>query len=309
MTDWNEMSDKDKDEVKGFFIFWAMILFFVLFYLYGDYETKYIKEHGVWTILTVSDSYGRRVNYRFRLNNQTYRDKANMTIKKIEETEEAGNRLFMVVIPTEIKRHRIYGVVPKWFKLDAPPKGWKRCPTNKELYDIMAQDYRDRFSEKEVSDDDTGQNQIHEVEIAKEDDEYARKDRERWNNLIIINSILLTIFSVILVLYRNKKVRYIREHGVWTILTVTKKEATDSVSHKKVYYIFQLNNRTYTGSVTLRRKKAESANRFFIMVVPNEAHKRKIYGNVPEWFTSDAPSEGWEKHPTENELREMMKQG
>ncbi len=309
MKDWNEMSKEDKKDAKGSLILLAMILFFVFLWLYGDYETEYIEEHGVWTILTVKDSYGRQVYYTFRLNNQIYRGKTVMTIKEIEEIEDAGNRLFMAVIPNEANRRRIYDAVPKWFKLDAPPEGWKRRPTTRELEDMLWKNDKNRTSENDVSDDGVSQNQTHEAEIAiKEDDEYARKDRARLNKVIVINSILLTVFSVILIFLRRKKIRYIEEHGVWTILTITEKEKSESMLHYKISYVIQLNNRMFTGSTTLSKKKVKSSNRFFIKVVPNEEKKWKEYDAVPEWFTLDAPSKGWEKHPTESELREMIKQ-
>ena len=76
-----------------------------------------------------------------------------------------------------------------------------------------------------------------------------------------------------------------------------------------IYYEFHYNNQTYVYSHEADiddMKKINIGNRFFMMVVPNDLSKRRKCEDVPEWFTLDAPPEGWKTCPTESELRNMM---
>jgi len=53
---------------------------------------------------------------------------------------------------------------------------------------------------------------------------------------------------------------------------------------------------------------ADVGKRYFLKVDPSNPRRNTVMHNdrVPEWFTLEAPLEGWPTQPTEGELREMM---
>ena len=302
MKQWDEVSNKEY--LRGTFTFLFILLFFVFSFWYRNNETNYIKKHGVWTILSVTSKRkaaqaGYHVYYQFYLNNQIYRYHAIMSTKR----GDLGKRFFMMVVPNEENTHRIYDVVPEWFKLDAPPDGWKKHPTTKELQNMLWENYKKKTSENDVS-NDVSQNQTSEIEedAVKEEADVPNEmsdEKDRLNRIMFINGIVCSVLFIIYVLRRKKIIRYIEEHGVWTILTIIQKKASEkSILHYEVSYTFQLNNQTYTGTNALFKKKVKlGGNRFFMMVVPNEENKRRIYDSVPEWFKLDVPPEGWKTFP------------
>lgn len=297
MKTWDELSKKEA--TRGFFAFLFIFFFIVFSLLYRDYEDRMLKEHGVWTILKITHSRADMVYYAFQLNNRTYVGKVNMS----EKRRKTGNRFFLIVIPNEIERHRIYDAVPEWFKLDAPPEGWKTRPANRVLYEMTFHNNKEQTPDDNV----TEQNRTDEIEDAVKVEEEWDEIGDNKNKLIVANGIVCLILFVILILYRNKQRKYIEAHGVWTILTITKIEKTESVFHKKVHYTFQLNDQIYTDSITLSKKRIKSGgNRFFLAIIPEKDNRRAVYEAVPEWFTLDAPPEGWKERPTERDLREMM---
>ena len=62
---------------------------------------------------------------------------------------------------------------------------------------------------------------------------------------------------------------YVKKHGVWTILTVTKTRGAAGGGNT-VEYTYQYNHRMYENSTNMPLKKFINVNRFFMMVVPNE---------------------------------------
>jgi hypothetical protein len=300
MKTWYDLSDKDA--AKGCLGTLCIIFFFIFAFLYRDYETRHLYKHGVWTVLTITKRFGDSIHYKFKLNNQASEGRVSLDKNEIN----AGNRFFILVDPNNLDKRRIYGVVPEWFKLEPPPEGWKKHPTTEELQDMLWEDYNNKASEnKEIE-----QNQMDKPqEIVKKEGEMDRMSNENNIKAIIVIAIpLYIVLLVIIVLYRKKKIRYIEEHGVWTMLSVIDKSKIHDKSWK-VDYEFHFNDKTYMGSVVMSNKKIEmGGNRFFMMVVPDEEKKRKIYDVVPGWFTLKAPPKGWDKCPTEIELREMMRQ-
>ena len=309
MKEWNEMSNEDKGEVRGCLGLLVMVIVFCFFLLRHNKEIEYIEKHGVWTICSFTNKKpaltGFKVYFQFQLNNHTCSGSVIMSDKEIK----TGKRFYMMVDPNDLDRYRIYDAVPEWFKLDAPPEGWKKRPATKELQNMLWENDKKRTSENDVS-DEVSQNQTNEIEedAVKEDAPNDRNDeRDRLNRIMFIFGISDCVLIIIFVLYRKKKIRYIEGHGVWTILTITQIKASESILHYKVSYTFQSNNQTCTGSCVLSKKKVKSGgNRFFMMVVPGEENKLRIYDAVPEWFKLEAPPKGWEKRPAESELRDML---
>ena len=147
-TNWDEKSDAQK--AMGFLAICAIVLFFVLSCLYHKTRINYIREHGVWTILTVTNKKvswrGYEVYYYFEYNNNIQR---NMTIKTDLEAK-SGNRFFMMVVPGEESKYFISDAVPDWFTLSPPQEGWKTCPTEKQMRRMMEQDSIRRGLKEEV---------------------------------------------------------------------------------------------------------------------------------------------------------------
>ena len=139
-TDWDEKSDAQK--AVGFLSFCAIVLFFVLSYLYSEERMNYIRTHGVWTILDVTkkelywSGYGYKVHYMFQYNNQTYKDMVITSDKKAN----SGSRFFMMVVPGEESKYFISDAVPDWFTLSPPPEGWKTRPSERKMRRMMEQD-------------------------------------------------------------------------------------------------------------------------------------------------------------------------
>ena len=114
-------------------------------------EADYVEKNGVWTILTVTKTRGAAgggytVEYTYQYNHRMYEDGTNMTLKEFINV----NRFFMMVVPNEESRHLIFDAVPNWFTLEAPPEGWKTCPTEKQMRRMMEQDSIRRGLKEEV---------------------------------------------------------------------------------------------------------------------------------------------------------------
>ncbi|MGP1462059.1 hypothetical protein [Tannerella sp.] len=113
-------------------------------------EADYVEKNGVWTILTVTKTRGAPkgyiVKYTFQYNHRMYENSTNMPLKKFINV----NRFFMMVVPNEESRHLIFDAVPNWFTLEAPPEGWKTCPTEKQMRRMMEQDSIRRGLKEEV---------------------------------------------------------------------------------------------------------------------------------------------------------------
>ena len=115
----------------------------------------------------------------------------------------------------------------------------------------------------------------------------------------------IVLFFIISYWYHDKETAYIEEHGVWTIINVTWKKVARG---RNVYYTFEYNYHIYQGLVNMADKKANSGNRFFMMIVPGEESKYFISDAVPDWFTLPPPQEGWKTRPSERKMRRMMEQ-
>ena len=126
---------------------------------------------------------------------------------------------------------------------------------------------------------------------------------------IIGNIGCITIFATITIIMWNsyREADYVKKHGVWTILTITKTRGAAGGGYT-VEYIYQYNHRMYEDGTNMTLKEFINVNRFFMMVVPNEESRHLIFDAVPNWFTLEAPPEGWKTCPTEKELRRMMEQ-
>ena len=81
----------------------------------------------------------------------------------------------------------------------------------------------------------------------------------------------IVLFFVLSCLYHKTRINYIREHGVWTILTVTNKKV--SWRGYEVYYYFEYNNNIQRDMEILSNRKTASKSRFFMMIVPGEESK------------------------------------
>ena len=150
MTDWDKKSDAQK--AIGFFAFCAIVLFFVLSYLHTEKEISYIHEHGVWTILTVTNKKvswrGYEVCYYYQYNNKIYKK---MTIVG-DLDAKYGSRFFVKIAlnPDEKPTHLISDAVPDWFTLSPPPEGWKTRPSERKMRRMMEQDSIRRGLKEEV---------------------------------------------------------------------------------------------------------------------------------------------------------------
>ena len=147
-TNWDEKSDAQK--AIGFLAICAIVLFFVLSYLHTEKEISYIHEHGVWTILTVTNKKvswrGYRVYYYFQYKNKIYRDMEIMT----DLEAKSGNRFFVIIVPKEEARYLISDAVPDWFTLSPPQEGWKTRPSERKMRRMMEQDSIRRGLKEEV---------------------------------------------------------------------------------------------------------------------------------------------------------------
>ena len=134
----------------------------------------------------------------------------------------------------------------------------------------------------------------------------------KWNSdyLNIIVPVLFIVVGLYAHYRSDKYYQYVKEHGVWTIYEIGPvgyhprggKEAS-------IYYVFRgekFKSGVYLGD---RLNVGERGLRFFMALMPKKPTKKiNTYDPVPEWFTLDAPDEGWPTKPTEAELREMMAQ-
>ncbi|WP_373731053.1 hypothetical protein [Bacteroides heparinolyticus] len=113
-------------------------------------EADYVEKHGVWTILTITKMEGAPrgflFSYKFQYNYRAY----NYTIVSSNKKMVVGRHFFMMVVPNEESRHLIFDAVPNWFTLEAPPEGWKTCPTEKQMRCMMEQDSIRRGLKEEV---------------------------------------------------------------------------------------------------------------------------------------------------------------
>ena len=145
------MEKKTKKNIIGKIGCLAIIIYMSVITWRGCQETDYVKKHGVWTILTITKTRGAAgggytVEYTFQYNHRMYENGTNMALKEFINV----NRFFMMVVPNEESRIRIFDAVPNWFTLEAPPEGWKTCPTEKQMRRMMEQDSIRRGLKEEV---------------------------------------------------------------------------------------------------------------------------------------------------------------
>lgn len=135
--------DKSK-EFGLLFVALSYFLFVLFVTIYTKIETKFIEKHGVWIIVSVTDKTStwflwHYIHYKFQYNNQSYIYSQEVDVAYFKKTN-IGNRFFMIVASNKKNRHRKKDAVPEWFTLDAPPEGWKKCPTEMELREMMRKD-------------------------------------------------------------------------------------------------------------------------------------------------------------------------
>ena len=130
-------------------------------------------------------------------------------------------------------------------------------------------------------------------------------NRQKCIARIVIMAIVFTILYFVGKCQRD----YVKRNGVWTVYTLDKVGyAAKGGSTYKFHYFFQ--GKTYNdasgGGLELLKKEGK---RFFMMVVPEEPKKILCFSDrpVPDWFTLEAPPEGWKEFPTDSTLRQLMK--
>ena len=139
----NQSNKLSKAEIRGRIIF--VVLLFLICGIAGKMRSDNVKKHGVWTILELTHL-GKRKHagvpwvgyYKYEGNSyeatQFYYGDEGRYIKK-------GMRYFIQVLPDNPKKKQLYGdLVPEWFTLEAPPRGWVTKPTEEELWEMMVQE-------------------------------------------------------------------------------------------------------------------------------------------------------------------------
>ena len=130
-------------------------------------------------------------------------------------------------------------------------------------------------------------------------------NRQKWIARIV------TIGTVCIISYFIGQCQrdYVKENGVWTVFTIDEVDyGVKGGSTFSLHYFFQ--GKTYHsasgGGLELLKKEGK---RFFMMVVPEEPKKVLYFSDrpVPDWFTLEAPPEGWKEFPTDSTLRQLMR--
>lgn len=122
---------------------------------------------------------------------------------------------------------------------------------------------------------------------------------------------LITVIFAIMYYCGERERDYVKRNGIWTILTIEK--ITISTNGGSFSYRFTLRGKTYKGASGGANGDPviRKGRRLFMMVVPYETNKRLTFSKpVPDWFTAEAPYNGWKTFPTNDELwAEMKAQG
>lgn len=143
------------------------------------------------------------------------------------------------------------------------------------------------------------------MELAKE-----LSKKEKIQGRIFIGT-LIVIIGVILFFIGKCEDDYVKKNGVWTILTVDK--ITISTNGGSFSYHFTFKGDSYKGGASGANSNPliKKGRRLFMMVVPDETNRQLIVSKaVPDWFTAEAPYDGWKSFPTDDELwAEMKAQG
>lgn len=134
--------------------------------------------------------------------------------------------------------------------------------------------------------------------------------KEKIQGHIFFWTLIAIIISILLFTGEHRR-KYVKKNGVWTILTVDK--ITISTNGGSFSYHFTFKGVSYKGGASGSNGNSviKKGRRLFMMVVPDKTSRRLIVSKpVPDWFTAEAPYDGWKTFPTNDELwAEMKAQG
>ncbi|MCD8174271.1 MAG: hypothetical protein LUD76_12615 [Alistipes sp.] len=101
-------------------------------------------------------------------------------------------------------------------------------------------------------------------------------------------------------------------HGVYTIAQIThvsQHTGRHNISGYKATFTYTLDGRAYSGGNSdYAFNRSMTGRRYFVLVAPGKTRKTKLLYDhpVPDWFTADPPSQGWNRLPSAEELRKIM---
>ncbi|MCC8020273.1 MAG: hypothetical protein LIO85_10955 [Rikenellaceae bacterium] len=104
--------------------------------------------------------------------------------------------------------------------------------------------------------------------------------------------------------------------GVYTIAEVTHVARhtgrSGTLSGYRAAFTYRLGGKSYGGENRGYGFDASmTGRRYFVLVAPGKTRKTVLLHDhpVPEWFTAEAPPQGWSRLPSSAELRNIMSNG
>lgn len=133
------------------------------------------------------------------------------------------------------------------------------------------------------------------------------KDSQHKLMSIIVHIIPVIILGIILSIAGRCHFNKVEKYGVWTFNTVDKKTVTTNGGSYRFY--FSIKGKRYKGATAGGNDPSvQKGRRFFMMVIPDDPTEYICFSDtLPDWFTAEAPYNGWRTRPTEEELWEIMK--